>query len=185
MRREKRQIWGEGVKGWEGLRRKETALANENSNVDLVVSGDLVHLGGELIVLVLVEGAELLAIVDGDDGDAALVLDADDGGRHSGGMCGIVERVGFLKRRLQVCRVAESQGEAGGELEWEGDESRDGAKQASYRKRADREKREKKGGRAVSRYLTAKGNKQEACLRNPRKRKRKRGGGRGKGGMGC
>lgn len=57
------------------LRRKEASLAEQYSDIDLVVLGHLPHRLRELIVLRLVERIELLRVGNGDDGDAAAVLD--------------------------------------------------------------------------------------------------------------
>lgn len=57
------------------LRGKEASLAEENSDIDLIVRGHFSHRLRELIVLRLVERIELLLVCDGDDGDAAAVLD--------------------------------------------------------------------------------------------------------------
>lgn len=57
------------------IRRKEASLAEQHSDIDLVVLGHLPHRLRELIVLRLVERIELLRVGNGDDGDAAAVLD--------------------------------------------------------------------------------------------------------------
>jgi hypothetical protein len=65
-----------------GLRREESACADHQGDVDLIVSSDLAQSLGKVVVAILVQGAELLGVVDGNNSHAAAVLDLDD--RHCG-----------------------------------------------------------------------------------------------------